>query len=156
MIAGDENIARIFSIFHDGSISYLDGEDTLNLEVDISYLAERIDPSYSKFNLSLYNIQEVKFFPWQDVTGPDRSYISGVSEIFKADLEIFRGEAKDGVVVVSCTEHSGDFPFSGGDLSLRAGSATVKDESGRIYTLEELSQLCSGYWSDWSSKKEHS
>ena len=53
-IVGSEDIARMFSIFHDGSIADAIAKDGyLDLRIEISYLAERIDASFTYFLVEL-------------------------------------------------------------------------------------------------------
>jgi len=153
MIVGAEDIARVFSIFHDGSIALISATPDLGLKVEIQYLAERIAPQFSGFMVVLHNPQSVAFSPWYrdtDQTNPD---LSEYKAIFDLELGVLQAEAKAGLIEVVCDAYPTDSSFSGGLLRFRAESATVSDESGRDYTVEELAELASGYWSDWASKK---
>ena len=54
-IEGSENVCSVFSIFHDGSIvSCISGGGDLQFEVQIQYLAERVNPNFRKFNVRLF------------------------------------------------------------------------------------------------------
>lgn len=62
IIEGSENIRDIFCIFHDGVVARASSEDgNLVFEVEIRYLAERINPSYTKFFVRLASVRDIYF-----------------------------------------------------------------------------------------------
>ena len=73
-----ENIRDIFSILHDGDICAWNGDkNLLTLTVECQYLAKRIDPSFDKFYVELFNIDKLELEPWRnsvDVAIPDSLY----------------------------------------------------------------------------------
>lgn len=61
-IEGSENVRDVFPIFHDGSLtSYTNDGDDVRLEIEIQYLAERVDPNFRKFVVHLFDVRDVQF-----------------------------------------------------------------------------------------------
>jgi hypothetical protein len=154
-IEGLENVRDIFSIFHDGSISScaLDGDD-LTLDVEIQYLAERVKPEFRKFKVRLFGASNVRFSTWPSDLKSDPVVLTDVPDIFDADLEILEGSLSEEEIKVVCNQHSSDLPYCGGELRFHCLRAEVADEGGKGYSIEELSELCKGYWDDWSSRSQ--
>jgi hypothetical protein len=152
-IEGSEFIRDIFSIFHDGEIvcASLDNGN-LVMDVEIQYLAERINPSYKKFIVRLENIRDMRFKTWPRDLKSEPALITDVSAIFKPELDILEGNVKDGLFKVVCIQTSPDFDYIGGELYFQAESAQVTDEGGRHYSIDELYSLCKGYWDELSNK----
>ena len=152
MIVGAEDIARAFSIFHDGSLTLTSAAPDLGLKVEIQYLAERIDPQYSGFRVVLHNHHGLAFSPWYTESGQTKGDLVEFEQIFNLDLGVLQADANAGLIEVVCDAYPTDSSFSGGVLRFWAESASVSDESGRDYTVEELAKLASSYWSEWASK----
>jgi hypothetical protein len=151
-IKGQENISDIFSIFHDGKIvKYVLEGDSLQIEVKIKYLAQRIDLSFSIFSVRLIAVSQIRFCPWSNA-GASAEMISDLNTIFDQELEILEGNHRNGEIEVICVQHSPKFTHAGGELYLIAESAEVKDEVGRSYSLEELGEICKGYWNYWENE----
>jgi hypothetical protein len=154
-IEGSEGVRDIFSIFHDGSlVSYFSDGDTLGLEVDIQYLAERVNPSFLKFKVCLFGVGDVQFSTWPSDLKEKSETITELPKIFEADLQILDGKIKEGLIEVVCTQRSRTFAYCGGELRFRCTYATVTDEAERAYSIEELGALCKGYWDDWSKRNQ--
>ena len=142
MIHGIENIQSIFNIFHDGSIvagELADG--TLRLSVDIHYLAERIRPNYASFAVTLHDVAGLSFTPWTD---GEADPIDDAAQIVSLDLEILSCNRDGERLAIICGQHSSVGP--GGLLGFAAGGASVTDEGGREWLLDELASLASAYW----------
>ena len=154
-IEGIESVREIFSIFHDGSlVSYVADGDTLRLEIEIHYLAERVNPYFRTFNVCLFGVDDVQFSPWPSDLKAKLETISELPKIFEADLEILECTLQEGVIEVVCNQHSPAFAYCGGELRVRCTCATVIDEAGKAYSIEELGALCNGYWNDWSKRDQ--
>jgi hypothetical protein len=152
-IKNAENIRDIFSIFHDGDItSFRHKEGTITLEVEISYLAQRVNPTFSKFFVSLHGAKNIRFEPWLVDTESDP--IIDPSCIFEPHLEILEAELENEYIQVVCNQHSQEFDYFGGELYLQVTSAEVTDEAGKSYSIEELDALCKGYWDEWADKNK--
>ncbi|WP_341644080.1 hypothetical protein [Thauera sp. SDU_THAU2] len=154
-IDGLENVRDIFSIFHDGSISAcaLDGDD-LTLEVEIQYLAERVNPGFRKFKVRLFGVSNVRFSTWPSDMKSDSAVLTDVPDIFDADLEILEGNLSGEEIEVVCNQHSSSLPYCGGELRFHCLRFEVTDEGGKGYSIEELSELSQGYWDEWSSRSQ--
>ncbi len=154
-IEGSESVRDVFSIFHDGSlVSYTNDGDDLRLEVEIQYLAERVNPSFRKFNVNLFRVGDLQFSTWPSNLKAEPETITELRRIFEAGLEILEGNIKDGLIEVVCNQHSPAFAYCGGELRFRCTCATVTDEAGKAYSIEELDALCKGYWDDWSKRNQ--
>lgn len=154
-IEGSESVRDIFSIFHDGSlVSYFSDGDTLGLDVEIQYLAERVNPDFRKFNVYLFGVSDVQFSTWPSDLKAKPETITELRKIFEVDLEILEGNIKESLIEVVCNQHSPEFAYCGGELRFRCTSATVTDEAGKAYSIEELGALCKGYWDDWSKQNQ--
>lgn len=152
MIEGIDNIAELFTIFHDGSITLIEHNENLLLEVDIQYLAERIDPRYSKFFLTLHDVEAVAFLTWPRDKTAEPERLTSVPKIFSADLEILEGAVENGKLKVNCWQHAGASPCTYCTLSFQTTAATVKDESGRACTLDELDKISRDYWTEFQAR----
>ena len=156
-IEGNSNIEAIFSIFHDGVISrhQVKGRE-LVLEVEIQYLAERINPTYRSFQVVLENVENIRFTTWSSGLKSESELITEPSIIFKPDLDILEGNIKEEQIQVICNQASSDFEYCSGELYFSATSAIVTDEAGKSYSIEELDILCKGYWGEWATKNQQS
>ena len=154
-IQGLQGISEIFSIFHDGIVSRyeVEGADLL-LTVEISYLAERVAPTYTKFFVRLAGTAELRFSTWPSDLESEPQQIVEAGEIFHPDLDILESSVKNEHIEVACNQTSEEYDYCGGTLSFRADTATVTDEAGKAYSVEELDQLCKAYWDDWARKNQ--
>jgi len=154
-INGIGNISDIFSIFHDGGIVKCDREhDQLIIEVEIEYLAQRVNPEFTKFVVCLSGAENIQFSTWpSDLKSPPEVLVDE-SLIFEPELEILESNVKDGAIQVICNQHSHELDYCGGELSFIAKSAEVTDEAEKVYSLEELDTICKEYWDEWSNKNK--
>lgn len=154
-IEGRENIRDIFSIFHDGVIGScaLNG-DELTLDIAIRYLAERVKPGFRTFRVRLFGVSNVRFSTWPDDLQSAPVVLTDIQQIFEPDLDILEGNANGDEIEIVCNQPSPAFSYCGGELRFRCLCAEVTDESGKYYSIEELSALCEGYWDDWSRRNQ--
>ena len=154
-IEGSEDIRDIFSFFHDGSITHAKrvGSDLI-LEVEIQYLAKRINSSFEKFYIRLVNVRDIRFTTWPRDSQSPPLEIADTSLIFKPELEILEVHNEEGAIQVICLQSSPGFNYVGGELYLQADFAQVTDEAGSHYSMDELRSLCKGYWHDFSNKNQ--
>lgn len=151
-IKGSEKIRKIFSIFHDGGIVNCQIEnDTLMMDVEIQYLAERINPSFRKFSIALTEVGSIRFLTWPNDLQSEPALMTDVKTIFKSDLEILEANIKGGEIQIVCNQCSPEFNYCGGELYFTAVSAEVMDEVGKSYSISELEALCKGYWDEWQN-----
>lgn len=149
MIEGMQNVSDIFSIFHDGILVHhqCDGDD-LVLTIEILYLAERVSQTFTKFRVRLHRCEGVSFTTWQNDSKSDPTRLDDLDLIFRPDLDIFRASVKADTIEVVCNQDDADCDFCGGILAFNANRATVEDEAGKSYSLDELNALCKAYWDD--------
>ena len=154
MIMRGEDISEIFSIFHDGVIAASGiANGKLELEVEIGYLTKRINPSYTKFFLSLHNARDFSFSTWPKEVDAAPSVIRDPSLIFAGRPDILSSEIKDGLVEVVMNQNSASFDYCGGTLLFRVDAARVSDEGGKDYEVGELGRICEEYWAEWSNSR---
>ena len=149
MISGPQNIASIFSALHDGVISsQLSGKDGLLLVIDAPHLASRIAPTFTRFLVCLLGAEDVRFHTWPGEDGGSTHTLAATDEIFRPKLRILEGNSNDGIIGVACDHEDADCDYSGGELEFRAELATVSDEAGKFWTLDQLEALCRDYWDE--------
>jgi hypothetical protein len=149
MISGFENIRKIFSIFHDGSIVGMSENNSgIELTVEIIYLANRVKSSYESFSMFLHDAKQVSFDTWPSNNEVESFEIIDIYEIFKPELEILSAELEGNICKVACNQSSKEFEFCGGTLKFMCNKASVKDSGGKEYGIEELGEICSEYWEE--------
>lgn len=150
MITGIDNIRQLFSVFHDGGIEaphYLDG--TLTFKVEISYLAQRINPKFRTFSVTLRGVETLSFSAWLD--DPASGSVDPLTALSQ-EPDILSASIESSVVEVVLNQSGVGAGYSGGSLFLTCQSASVLDESGRECTLDELWALSEAYWTEWSAR----
>ena len=153
MITGSSDIARLFSLFHDGGIKQYElKEDKLILEVGILYLAQRISPELKGFHVELDISGPIKFVTWPDHETKASRTLTDLEFIMSTDLQILEAKDDDGTVKITCAQHAFPSDFIGGDLFVRTQSANVWDVNHTDYSIEFLENLCKSYWEEWSRR----
>lgn len=153
-IKGPENISNVFSIFHDGGIVNCHHENgSLLFEIEIQYLAERINPDFQKFMLRLNEVKNLYFSTWSNDLKSEPKVLRDTTTIFKSELEILEGNSEENLIQVVCLQHSPEFDYCGGKLCFSSTSVEVTDETGKGYSIEELAALCKSYWDEWANNK---
>ncbi len=152
---GHNKIKDLFSLFHDGMITHHHRKEReLRLEIEITYLAERIDPTFTTFQVILSGIDHLHFTTWpNDRTSPPQ-VIFDVDLMFGPELDILEANLSENLVQVVCNQTSPDIGYCGGELYFSAESAIVMDEAGRPCSREQLIRLCEEYWNDWTNKNK--
>ena len=152
-ISSIENISDIFKIFHDGGIVHHERQGTdMVLQIDIRYLAERINKEYTTFCVRLFNVQDLILEPWYDDHEKTEPHIREHQEIFSPELEILSSEVIENINSISCNQSQPGHGYCGGFLKLEITEATVQDQAGEYLSLEQLRNLSSSYWKEWSQK----
>ncbi len=152
-IEDTECIANLFTILHDGAISqasFVSGD--LILEIQIQYLAERIDSSFKQFLLCLSNIRDIRFSTWPKNSQMLPSEITDTALVFRPQMTILGGDTKGRAIQVICSINGPEFDYCGGELYFQADSAYVTDEAGRPYSFSELLSLSNAYWDEWFTR----
>lgn len=148
-----ENIREIFSILHDGTITRWKGnKDKLTLAIDCLYLAERIDNSFDKFYVQLFNIDKLELDPWTNSIEIEKVIKTDFEEIFKAELDILSAVINDDAVIVSCQQYNRDFDYSGGNLKINCEKIKVFDQNKNELTIKQFGEICKSYWDEFRKK----
>lgn len=152
MIAKEE-IREIFSILHDGPITGWKGnKDMLTLTIDCLYLAERIDNSFDKFYVQLFNIDKLELDPWTNSIEIEKVVKTDFADIFKAELGILSAVIIDNAVIVSCQQYDSDFDYSGGNLKINCEKIKVFDQNRNELTIKQFGEICKNYWDEFRKK----
>lgn len=151
MDAERQNLADqcdFFSIFHDGSFTTLQrkGND-IEFQVDIAYLAEIIDPTYTTFSVALRNCHSCALEIWDKIRDEDITVINTYIE----DMEILSAICENNQVHVICAGH---FKSSGGYFIFSCERVVVFDEGGKEITLDELKDIATLYWKKFSQRND--
>ncbi|MES2440969.1 MAG: hypothetical protein V4584_18030 [Verrucomicrobiota bacterium] len=150
-----ESVRDLFSIFHDGTITRLKIENGIcDLEVDIKYLASRMDPSFSAFRVRLFSVEDFYFTPWNGSEESPSSAIYDIGEIWAAELGILSAEIDGSKIKVACTQdlHPA-LDHSGGFLTFECSHGELFDEAGRLVGMAALRQMSASYWEDFSAER---
>lgn len=144
-----EAVAAVFNIFHDGAITAAAwrGPDLL-LTVEIPYLAERVRPDWERFTVELRAAAGLEFEPWLDHPRPPP--LTEIGEIFQPELDILSCDLEADRVKLVCNQSADD--WCGGFLRFAAAEALVFDQGGAPWALDQLGELCEGYWEQWRRK----
>lgn len=149
MISTQEDIANIFSLFHDGVISsHLSSKEGVLFIVEIPHLAQIINPAYTKFLVCLFGANTVQFQTWPSDADNSSTTLTALDEIFKLRLEILQGEVRGNTIEVSCNQTADAFPYGGGELQFQVEIATVSDEAGKFWPIGQLDALFKEYWDE--------
>jgi hypothetical protein len=129
------NVSDVYSIFHDGCIIRCHEENgSLLSEIEIQYLAERINPTFRKLAVHLEDVKDVCFSTWPNDLKSESEALKDIASIFKAELEILEGNYREDQIQVVCNQHSPKFDYCGGELFISAPSAEIADEGGISYS----------------------
>ena len=149
MIEGTENIRDIFAIFHDGEIYKAElNNSALTLFIRIRYLTQRINANFTYFMVNIYNITDVKFSTWES----NPQTLNKIDDIFAWNLDILESRASESIIQVICNQTSPECNYCGGELSFCSNRCEVSDESGKLYSIDELDVICNEYWDKFASQ----
>ena len=152
-MTANDNLRDFFSILHDGTISAWAGDkNMLTLTIDCQYLAERIDESFEKFYLELFNLDKLELTPWTNPVDIPTVIKTDLEDVFKTELEIISADIKDNMVVVKCNQNNTDFDYCGGDLTISCQTIKFCDQHKNDLTIEQFQEICKNYWNEWSKK----
>jgi hypothetical protein len=131
LIVGNQGIADVFAIFHDGLVTACQQVDRQYiLDVEIEYIATLIDPQFAKFVLFLDNVSLMKLTnPLETLEG---------TNVFSEMITLLYSRVTSEHVIEVDTTH--------GLLHIKADSAKVCDESGIEYSVDQLAALSNQYW----------
>jgi hypothetical protein len=147
-----QEIEDIFSIFHDGGIeSYSIISDAIHLKIGIQYLAHIINSEHKFINLSLLNVESLKFDAWSD----EPLILTNWNEILDLDIEIHSAEidSSEQIIVHTRCNNSTDNLFQGGKLIINCSDYKLTDEAEKNLTIDKLKDISRHYWNEIFGKK---
>lgn len=142
-----EDQELLFSIFHDGSICELkDASDRLVFQVDIMYIAERINPDFHCFYIHVKKPLEFYFEEYDSL-----NKIFDLGEINKLELEILKTDINEGAIKVFCSAENGNiFGF----LHIKADELEIYDQTNKNIELESFRLIAQKYWDDLEKRRK--
>ena len=153
MIIDKEEIANVFSIFHDGDIMlFLEEGNNQTWKINCQYLAELIDPTFEYFLIEINNCSLLDFHPWINVEDSPKVDLKKSSEIFSVDLEILSANLNNQKIEITCNREDKNIDSSGGILILDCKSITVSNQRKEEINLSKLKEISSNYWNNFGSK----
>jgi hypothetical protein len=141
-----EDQRDFFSIFHDGDFTTLQrkGND-IEFQVEIAYLAEIRDPTYTTFSVALKNCHYCALEIWDKMRDEDINVIN----TYIKDMEIRSANCENNQIHVICADY---FQSSGGYFIFSCERVVVFDEGGKEITLDELKDIATRYWKKFSQR----
>ena len=142
-----EELADIFSIFHDGWISAIEpaGPD-LRLRIEVEYIAELISPEFTSFTLELSDVTTFAYESW------DKGRHATAAEIAALEPEILQAEVEGEFVCVIC-DHTDPSGNGGGTLTIFCRGYSLFDQHGTPVPVERLQETAKYYWDEVFGKK---
>lgn len=152
-ITDPQDLADMFSIFHDGTIeAWTLSDGVLSLVVDIPYLANRVHSSYEQFTIQLVNVDSLTFKTWPTAEVKPE-FLADAARIFLFPLWILEGQVDNSQIVVYCSLPKIEDPgYSGGELRFYADGANVTTQGGELISLDQLKTHAENYWEEWSQQ----
>lgn len=147
-IQKSEEQCRLFNTFHDGGFtSFQRRGNDIEFQVDIAYLAELIDPTYTYFSAILKNCHYFAFESW----GDDKVHDEDINAIntYIEDIEILRANCENNQLHVIC---HGQRKSVGGSVIFLCDRIVVLDEGGKEATFDELDEIARRYCKGFAQK----
>jgi hypothetical protein len=143
-----EEQCGFFTLFHDGGFTPFQrkGND-IEFQVDIAYLAEIIDPTYTYFSTTLKNCRYCAFESWDDKKVRDED-VNAINTYIE-DMEILSANCENNQMHVMCHGHRKSI---GGYFIFLCDSMVVLDEGGKEVTFDELKGIARRYWEGFAQK----
>jgi hypothetical protein len=136
----DSFFPAIWNVLHDGVIVAVDDTvpGTIRLEVSIDYLRKRFSESGEFIQVVLVGCTRFTYRA-SDASGPTTE----LPRIAEVAPEILSATLTNGVCEIEC---------AGGVLEVIATDGSVRLDSGRAVTLQELIDVADAYWHEWSER----
>ncbi|GHB93798.1 hypothetical protein [Cerasicoccus arenae] len=145
----------MFNILHDGIIGSANiKEKNCELIVDIPYLTNRIHPGFEHFKVTLCNFQNLSFLAWPSELGKEKIRLNDFNGIFSEEPQILSANVAGDKFEVTCNIHNAENKYCGGEMIFTCTSAIVVDQQEKTWSIEELDELCKGYWDEWANKNK--
>lgn len=148
-----QNLADIFSIFHDGTITDWSGDmHHLRLTIECEYLAELINPTFDTFYVELFGIEFLEFEPWPDPVDLPVILQTDIPAIFQTELGILNGEVGENCVKIICETLERNIGYVGGILHLNCSDAGMFNQQQQPITLDRLKEIATIYWNRFQTQ----
>jgi hypothetical protein len=136
----------LFNQFHDGSFGLFQrsGNDIL-FQIDIQYLAERIETAYTHFKGIFMNCQYYTYEFWNGDYA-DSEDVNRMQEILD-NIEILSAEEDGECVSLTCHSHK----QNGGTFRFACDAILLFDEGGKAITSGELEEISRQYWHEFTA-----
>lgn len=134
---------KIWNTLHDGIITDIEGNipGTLNLTIEIEYLANRLKGNYDSIKVSL---SECTLFKYDFYKSKDETlHYEQLTEIVSQQPIIISCEEENGHLVIECACGLIQCKYTGSELFLL---------NNEILSYEALFNECKGYWDEWEEK----
>jgi hypothetical protein len=137
-------------VLHDATVVEASGTipQDLMLRLECDYLRERFEPSGGGFLVTLIACSKFEFAPWDE----SQDVITAIKQIGTLRLWIRSAEPMVDHCKVHCARHVPG--AAGGDLRVAARIAELRLDSGRVIPIEEIKQVASDYWEEFSSARD--
>ncbi|MDV6169021.1 hypothetical protein R1T16_11330 [Flavobacterium sp. DG1-102-2] len=145
-----EELASLFTIFHDGCIENYKKEGVkLILIISCKYLAELIDPEFEYFYLELTEITLIELETFKNIPNSEKTPIilTEPTEIFREEIDIYRAAINNGNIEVNCWQVNEGLNYIANCLRLNCKTYTICDHNTNVIDLELLENLSAKYWS---------
>lgn len=147
-MTNQEKIANYFSLFHDGTIKgYSIDKHDLILVIECKFLAEIINPNFTKFYIKLVLIESIEFETCpRDLKSSARTLYE-INEIFREPWEIlYSRPIVDNSVSVECANLKPSSEYLEGKLKIKCKDILIEDESKKELSERKLEWLHEQYW----------
>jgi len=155
MITQKQDMADVFSVFHDGMIEeHKIEDDNLILKIYCQYLAKDINSSYEFFWVKLNQLKSINLLPWLKNSQEELLW-TNIDLIFKKELEILNAKitSEDTIqVFCDCSDifEENEVSYVGATLEFGCYSISIFDENKQEISLDYLKEIATKYWKEFS------
>jgi hypothetical protein len=109
----------------------------LRIDIEIDYLRKRFADPGTLIRVLLVGCTRFAFREYENA-----KFSTALTEIAAMRPEMVSASIKDGVCKVDCAD---------GTLEVVAQEGTIRLDTGREVTLQQLKEVAEGYWKEWSA-----
>jgi len=155
MVTQKQDMADVFSIFHDGSIEeYKVEKESIFLKIYCQYLAKNINPFYEFFWVKLNQLNSISLLPWLK-NSQEELFWTNIDLIFEKELEILNAKItlEDTIqVFCDCSNifEENEVNYVGATLEFDCYSILIFDENKQEINLDYLKKIAAKYWKEFS------
>lgn len=158
-IKTNQELADIFTIFHDGVIEdFQIDENNLYLTIGCVYLAELVNPSFESFILKLINIDKLELNSYSYITDHSNTedypiIISDIETIFEVEIDIFNAKSDNEFVKVNIWIVNDKSRFVANQLNIKCENYSLYNEENKPFSINRLYKISENYWTKFEEKK---